>query len=133
MIEVGEWIRKKSGTINKITKIVPFYENEKLIYDRGTGYLDNKQSGYIVWQLEDYITKHSKNIIDLIEVGDYVNGKEIEEIVNMDITGHGIIERILFYDLDFPIDRDLRCFHDYNIKSIVTKEQFANMEYRLED
>lgn len=80
----------------------------------------------------DYIVKHSKNIIDLIEVGDYVNGKKIEAILEPSIKVENVAEKILCFETDFPIEQGLRCYHDCDIKSIVTKEQFASMEYRLE-
>ena len=59
--------------------------------------------------LEDII-KSSPNIIDLIEVGDYVNGKPLDE------------GEFKFY----------KTYPEY-IKSIVTKEQFKQMKYRVED
>ena len=73
MIEVGEiksgdYVRTKTGNIHKVTKIIPYYENDKLVYDRQGLYWDNKHSGYEIWQLEDIIIKYSSNIIDLIEV-----------------------------------------------------------------
>lgn len=33
-----------------------------------------------------WVVKHSKNIIDLIEVGDYVNGEKVKEITKNYIT-----------------------------------------------
>lgn len=70
--------------------------------------------------IED-VVKASNNIIDLIEVGDYVNGYKVKYIdidnnilrVEAFCWGNNIIER------------------EY-IKSIVTKEQFALMEYEVE-
>ena len=67
----------------------------------------------------DYIVKHSSNIIDLIEVGDFVNGKKVEKI-NEYKDGKSIIALIGIID-------------EKDIKSILTKEQFANAEYRLEE
>ena len=63
------------------------------------------------------IAKHSKNIIDLIEAGDYVNGKKIEEtkIYTDRIIGGGLQET----------------FYDYQIKSIVTKEQFEGVKFEV--
>jgi hypothetical protein len=72
------------------------------------------------------IVKHSKNIIDLIEVGDYVNGYFCRYITDID-TGE---DYLCNYDLNemrwIPIkDIDI-------LETIVTKEQFTSMEYRLE-
>ncbi len=56
-IEVGEFVRTKEGTIDKIIKIYTEDTDLKNIV-RG------KNGSY--WK--EKITKHSKNIIDLIEV-----------------------------------------------------------------
>ena len=62
--------------------------------------------------------KFYANLIDLIEVGDYVNGKEVTyvypNLIKVDST-------------------DIWEIHSRDIKSIVTKEQFESMEYRLGD
>ena len=70
---------------------------------------------------KDYfkILKSSPNIIDLIEVGDYVNGLKVEG-VNNEIKGFGTI----------IFSKDSSIMEDY-IYSIVTKEQFERMEYKV--
>ena len=63
----------------------------------------------------------SFNIIDLIEVGDYVNGHQVEEI-------------------DYEI-KEIWCNNEYyyngvsfkDIRSVVTKEQFEQISYKLGD
>lgn len=71
-----------------------------------------------------YITKHSENIIDLIEVGDYVNGElisNVDKVDNMNIIewSNGDI-----YKTDIQNDKF--------IKSIVTHEQFNSIKYEVE-
>ena len=65
--------------------------------------------------------KISENIIDLIEIGDYVNGEQIDFI---SISKEGKKR---------PLIRDNIYFFDkYNsIKSIVTKEQFNKVKYEV--
>ena len=69
---------------------------------------------------ENYIINASHNIIDLIEVGDYVNGYYVEDVfktfVNVAV-GSNYFQSPTIYENE--------------IKSIVTKEQFENMEYRI--
>lgn len=72
-----------------------------------------------------YIEKHSKNIIDLIEVGDYVNGYYCRYITDIN-TGE---EHLCNYDLN-----EMRWIPLKNIdvqESIVTKEQFKQIEYEV--
>lgn len=64
-MEVGEYIRI-NGIFDKIKKIDLEYESVKC--EHGRFWLDD-------------IHKHSFNIVDLIEIGDYVNGKEVVEII----------------------------------------------------
>lgn len=68
---------------------------------------------------DDDLPKMSKNIIDLIEVGDYVNGKKV--ILNCLQDGG-----------NFIILEDGFCINNNEIKSIATKEQFKKIEFRLE-
>ena len=65
------------------------------------------------------ILKHSKNIIDLIEEGDYVNGYRVDEVRISSFNS------MLFCN-DYHIE-----IQEYQIKSIVTKEQFKSVEYEV--
>lgn len=66
-----------------------------------------------------FIKKASHNIIDLIEVGDYVNGVEVEEITNNEIM---LVDTHLY--IDKSVANDL-------IETILTKEQFENDCYKI--
>ena len=68
------------------------------------------------------IIKSSSNIIDLIEVGDYVNGLQVYETGTF---GHNGKTFCRLYGNVAP-------FYEDDIKSIVTKEQFKAMEYKIE-
>ena len=69
-INVGDYVRGFRG-INKVIKIEPY--NESYFY-----YTDGKNNNEgKPFYFERHITKHSKDIIDLIEVGDYVNGIKV--------------------------------------------------------
>lgn len=105
-IEVGEYVRTKNGKIRTVKSTVAQY----YITDR-LNISDNNQ-----FTKED-IVKHSKNIIDLLEVGDYANG---HLIIKKGIDGDLIIDNGGYKSL-FTID----------IKSIVTHEQFESMEYKV--
>ncbi len=82
--------------------------------------LSSRQKSGLKLLSEQYgsIVKHSKNIIDLIEAGDYVNGKYVKEI-NQYKDGKSIIVLIGIID-------------ENDIKSIVTKEQFESVGYKAE-
>ncbi len=67
---------------------------------------------------QNEIIKSSPNIIDLIEVGDYVDKLRVVDKYEDYIVVETFDERIVIQKED-------------NIKSIVTIEQFESMEYRL--
>ena len=63
-IKAGEYVRTKKGIIYKADQT--YYLNNNIPIKFAT--------------FSDRVTKHSSNIIDLIEEGDYVNGHKILEI-----------------------------------------------------
>ena len=77
----------------------------------------------------DYIelhkSKYSHNIIDLIEEGDYVNGYKVS------FKGDDYQP---FVQCDYPVEEGSTNhyrFYEKDIKSIVTKEQFESMSYKV--
>ena len=112
-LEVGMYVRTDEG---KITKII---EIDKDGFKRVDKCIDFTNYN---------ITKVSHNIIDLIEVGDYVNGYKIIKI-STDHCGR----TILIYGYDNGDKQVAITIYEEDIKSIVTKEQFSQMEYRLGD
>lgn len=133
MIEVGEYVRFKNGLISKVTecRYAEDYkkqfepDNRLMPYQKDKYWLDNK--GGCVTDIN--IIKHSKNIIDLIEEGDYVNGERVFATENR-INDNG--EKVILVE-NYNEWTDDGVVSNKDIKSIVTKEQFAQMEYRLEE
>ena len=111
-VEVGEYIRTKQGDIDKV---ILEYTGKCANPNCSAKHISCKSNYYD----EEDIVKHSKSIIDLIEVGDYVNGKKVLEKIEKSFLGVS--------SSDIGNNR----IYNYMIKSIVTKEQFSNMEYRL--
>jgi ubiquinone/menaquinone biosynthesis C-methylase UbiE len=82
------------------------------------------------------VAKHSKNIIDLIEVGDFVNNWKVLEIADSIYENS---KRVLIYRSKKEKYERWIYIQEYNRKihtqddivSIVTKEQFASIEYKI--
>lgn len=76
----------------------------------------------------DRVLKASFNIIDLIEVGDYVNGYPATAILSSN-------NKVYEIQVKRPNNRNgvwiERIRKNEDIKSMVTKEQFEYMEYRI--
>ena len=124
-IEVGEYIRTKNGVIAQLEYIHDkdeVYWFDKVIYCRYGEEIDFLTTE----ELPKYIVNHSKNIIDLIEVGDFVNGNKVHSVDFSTSIQTG--EKYLVID---KIYQSVKYFYEKDIKTIVTKLQFSNMEYRV--
>ena len=125
-MKVGDYVRYKTLSnqikINKIKNIVEPDDSELSMTNIFLYDLDNKDV-----TADKYIINSSPNIIDLIEVGDYVNGKKVvdKQYHYTDKDNYDMGEWCIFYENVALGD------YQYNIKSIVTKEQFESMEYKL--
>lgn len=113
-IKVNDYVRTDRGNISKIKFIthVVFFKNE---IKSATICLEN---GETIRMYYGDIIKSSPRIIDLIEVGDYVNGEYVTYINKKDN----------YVDVGYD-DAILRA---KDIKSVLTKEMFEQMEYKLE-
>lgn len=125
-LEPNMYVRTKNGNIRKIVELTntkfidePDYYVDKVLIDieqnerEDTIYMEK-------WLFNEDIVKSSLNIIDLIEVGDYVNGREVVDI---------------FYDADDDA-MDVcvlgSIVYDNNeVKSIITHEQMGQMAYKV--
>ena len=101
-MEVGDYVRTKKGTI----------------------YQFNSTSSKALSGIKKYMVKSSPNIIDLIEVGDYVNGHKV-------IYTAGEKHKLVYVEY-VNMDKLLEV-KSYQIKSIVTREMFESMEYKVGD
>ena len=119
--EVGMYVRYKpllSSKYVKINKIKEIEEKENCLHI----WLEDKDL-----ITEKYLIKASYNIIDILEKGDYVNGYKVSFKDN---------DYKPFVQCDYPVQEGTTNhyrFYEEEIYSIVTKEQFSSMEYRLGD
>ncbi|MCM1052476.1 MAG: hypothetical protein NC483_00640 [Ruminococcus sp.] len=70
----------------------------------------------------------SYNIVDLLKVGDYVNGEFVIQVSKE----HGWVFTDLTYYNERKCEECHNCFTDKEIKSVATKEQFESMKYEVE-
>lgn len=114
-LELNMYVR----TIDGIMKLKNIYQDGRENMDR----FENEDGN--IYFLNEIIGEPSFNPIDLIEVGDYVNGSKVYYCYCADEDSTG-----LFIDTEKGrqwLDKPSQ------VKSIVTKEQFSSMEYRLGD
>ena len=117
MLKIGEYTRI-NGKIGKVKDIVSNSNN----YEDSGIYLENEK--FVLGKEEIYKLKSSYNIIDLIEVGDYVNGVEVIgkefDNFNKEYLQCGVGDYVIC------------TFEVKDIKTILTKEQFESQKYIVE-
>lgn len=121
-IELGEWIRNKDGYIDKVKKIID--KDEKMV---DTYYCCEST---MASSHRKQIVKHSKEKINLIKEGDYVNGHLIVKI-RVDPFNN---KKQLFtehWEYNWQGDGTLLVFYDEDIKTILTKEQYEENCYKV--
>ena len=131
-IEVGEYVRTKNGLIGKIKEFIPHYtkgKREGQEVEENFLLMGQEQCKFIEsidyrippcypsdeeWEkIKKYIVKHSKQLIDLIEEGDYVNGELIKD------------------KWDTRISSIRSNFSEKDIKIILTKEIYMANCYKV--
>ena len=100
-MKVGDYVRTKDGRIFRWSNLCT------------TDIEDYMEHTRKILFIEDEI-KSSPNIIDLIEVGDYVNGCSVLHKENNELVC-GLLLR----------------YKEENIQSVVTKEQFEAIKYEI--
>lgn len=124
-LEVGMYVRLVNDVedIVVINKIANVFETTILTENDGSNY----QGEYT----KENVVKASYNIIDLIEVGDYVNGEKVlrtncklEYVDDDSETGVNEVDNGLELETGW-------IYFEHEVQSIVTKEQFESIEYRI--
>lgn len=126
-LEVGQFVRfKDKRNITYIRKIREIPQDNRY----ASIYLD-KEANYSKGLSLKNIIKASYNIIDILEVGDYVNGHKVTRIGG---TYHGRKDRAIYCDYQQnEKTKKWIMIYDDEIKSIVTKEQFEEMSYKIKE
>ena len=113
MIEVQEYFRTHTGIIGKV-----------VFYDESTEqYVSERMKAYN----EVSISKHSKDIKEVLEKGDFVNGFELD--VYYDDDGEPYLGIPIFDDAIMDCIVEVRPLDTIEIHTIVTRQQFKEKEY----
>ena len=105
-LEPNMYIRTKEGKIDKVLEINTEDFDEPVV--RLASYPIEMYQGMFEYE------KASHNLIDLIEKNDFVNGKRVS----------CKIDKYIYLEDEIRVSSK-------QIKSIVTKEQFSQMEYKV--
>lgn len=121
-LKVGMYIRYIPTQGNYTQKISKITKTKNCMLDMAY-YLDNSEEPVFSSHFDD-IVGVSEYIIDLIEVGDYVNGKKVDKISF--IYGEYYIKTKVSNTGNYDY------LPEHLIEDIVTKEQFESMKYIVE-
>lgn len=119
--KIGQYIRTKDGFIAKIIQYdedIDYLFCDSVIYKDYDKYLDNIISSNIK------IIDISRDIFNLLKVGDYVNGFRI-------VRSGDLINNIMQKEKSFILSNGTVINKNYKIKTIVTKRRFDNIKYYL--
>lgn len=120
-IEVNDYVRTDKGEIAKVT----FIAKETLGETLGTN--EYRSIGFCNTEPYVYgnIVKHSKQLIDLIRVGDIVNGYRVKAVYLEGAT------KYIKLDNSYENGQGTRTYEE-DIKTILTKEQVEANQYVIE-
>lgn len=119
-VDVGEYVRTNNKGIKRIDRIDNKKTVNKYLYFTGIEDFEGKEYGIIK---TTEIVKHSKQLIDLIEEGDIVNGMEVLDIYK---------PRDLWEPIEIRIDsRYTNFILAEDIKTILTKESYMANCYKV--
>ena len=124
-MKAGDYVRVNTKTMVKYVGITRLESETDFAYyfkDLTILKRPDRRSKKVV-DINEFNYKSSPNIIDLIEVGDYVNGHRVIDIAKDQI-------RALYYE-DISQKYALIPMINKDIKSIVTKEQFESIKYEV--
>lgn len=121
-MKVGDYVRSEDGII---TRIKSFYEKKweepELIYARFLC------EDYEIYEYPRQV-KSSPNIIDLIEVGDFITYEKDNIYINIPTSVNGVFDETTLTIVKMVDNEYLK---DVNIKSIITHEQMESIKYKL--
>lgn len=125
-IKVGEYVRTKDGQIYKIEDGTEFYEDSVNV---GIGIIPEVDG---IWVDKEHFTyvdktnivKHSHNLIDLIQCGDYVNGIRVKQWFK------GVYTKEIELENGYKIDTVNSLG---KIKTVVTKEMMGYISYKVKE
>ena len=127
-LKVGEYGRTNKGKIIKFA----WYEKEKgILNDKAVILVDKMRTTtdcFYYFEKGECIVKHSKNIIDLIEVGDIVNGYKVINVINEEPCPSGKC-----IDIDSSKDSSECTLWEEDIRTILTKEQYEANCYKVKE
>lgn len=123
-IEVGEYVRTKEGYIGILIEHIPNALNYLKIDVGKEIRRDNGMSDNYIYTRYGFQLKHSKQLIDLIRVGDIVNGYRVKAVYLEGAT------KYIKLSNSYENGQGIRTYEE-DIKTILTKERYKANCYKV--
>lgn len=136
-MKVGDYARTKWGIIGKISKIIDFEKkNKKPFLNYKNMLILTNDEGYDVIGSRGEIVKSSSNIIDLLKIGDIITFKDDCDVYRIaSVPDKEVALDVFYLEKNYDGETEDICVEQDEmqewINSIVTKEQFEEMEYKV--
>lgn len=127
-MKVGDYVRFDYHRISVPIQIARITEVHYDITDEDANVCYSTDVGLVISE-SNLVKESSTNIIDLIEVGDFITYKKGNMYIDIPYRVYGTYNEIL-EETELRIDDEY--LKDIEILSIVTHEQFERMQYNLE-
>ena len=127
-IEVGEYVRTEEGYIGILIEHIPNALNYLKIDVGKEIRRDNGMSDNYIYTRYGFQLKHSKQLIDLIEVGDII--KYRIDNISTTLETKGYIKGIVDIADEEMLQR-IKSDKNYNILEILTREQYMANCYKV--
>lgn len=130
-LKKGMYVRTKKG-IGKINEIRDFMGVLEFHLDSNIGKIHNVTDNTYWNNVDDIIGEPSEHLIDLIEVGDYVNGNKVTKLSFDKLLLHCKTIECHQEDLSRGYEGVTFMYTNNDIKDVITKEQFNACKYVVE-
>lgn len=129
-LKVGQYVRFKDKRGNTYIRNIKEVCNKQPHKSWGAIIIDKNANNVPYVSLKNII-KASYNIIDILEVGDYVNGSEVLDFEYKLIKGNDKFTNFAVVTENCYLENTDSWIIEKNIKSIVTHEQMEQMAYKV--
>ena len=130
-MKVGEYCRTDRGNIFQLKEIRILQEDGiwfKSVIKEDEAIKTTPSYDGLYYTESETIIKSSPNIIDLIEVGDFITYEKDNIYINIPTSVNGVFDETTLTIVKMVDNEYLK---DVNIKSIITHEQMESIKYKL--
>lgn len=125
-IKIGDYVRIVQAQRSMISKVYDIQKGKSSLIDKKIFCMIE---GIEEWFTSDDIVKHSSNILDVLEEGDYVNGDRVLEIQK--VPNEKIDRVIVLNSFEDSLEDEPFYIYKENVVNILTHEMYEKKCFKL--